>query len=184
MCFHRRVLFRCNHFVWLGISRSCDTEKEFKRGKTDVGCTVMWSHGFDTVRVQLKCPSCTAAEERDGFKLEVLKDRISVLKEYLQRIKGLPEVTEEEWLNPETEPGPTSEDTADDAAAESRSGSSEEPGETADTGNTSIADDEAKDSAPTRQTEVDPRHRPFRLPQRIVERMAQEADERMAAPEV
>ncbi|KAJ4290128.1 putative endonuclease lcl3 [Collariella sp. IMI 366227] len=106
MCYHRRLLFACSHYAWLNLTRPCVVEKSFSRGKTDVGCAVKWSHGFDTIRVQKDCPKCAATREDDSFRLSVIKDQIQALKEQLRLIKcveGLEGQTSEDDQNGEGE---------------------------------------------------------------------------------
>ncbi|KAL2175412.1 uncharacterized protein P884DRAFT_279217 [Thermothelomyces heterothallicus CBS 202.75] len=97
MCFHRRLVFGCAHHAWLGITRPCETEASFDRGETDTGCSVRWSHGYDTIRVRAKCRTCIKAQEGTSFRLGVVKEQLKVLKEHLALIKGEPlEAVQEE----------------------------------------------------------------------------------------
>ncbi len=99
MCFHRRLVFSCNHHVWLGITRPCPVEESFDRGEIDTGCSVRWSHGFDTVRIQSECPKCLERQAGEQFRLGVIKDQIKVLKEHLRMIKGEEAIKDGDWLS-------------------------------------------------------------------------------------
>lgn len=88
MCFHRRLVFGCAHYAWLGITQPCKIEAAFDRGETDTGCDVKWSHGYDTIRVQTKCLACIQAQEGTNFRLGIVKEQLKVLKEHLALIKG------------------------------------------------------------------------------------------------
>ncbi|AEO65462.1 uncharacterized protein THITE_27672, partial [Thermothielavioides terrestris NRRL 8126] len=81
MCFHRRVVFGCGHHAWQGLTRPCEREKAFNRGEVDTGCSVMWSHGFDTTRVQEDCAKCKDTKAGQEFRLGVVKEQIKALKE-------------------------------------------------------------------------------------------------------
>ncbi|KAK4240670.1 hypothetical protein C8A03DRAFT_31160, partial [Achaetomium macrosporum] len=95
MCFHKRLLFGCSHYEWLGLTRPCELEESYNRGEVQVGCSVKWSHGFDTIRIEDKCPECAEKGANDNYRLGVLKEQIKVLKEHLRLIKGVPEIKED-----------------------------------------------------------------------------------------
>lgn len=180
MCFHRRLIFGCNHFVWLGILQPCEIEKAFQHGRLDLSCDIMWSHGYGTIRISEKCPQCTTNLANDRSRFWELKGRIKALKEKLNSIKGTSDVKEGEWLNLETDPGANSDRITEDGTAASCS----PPEETAITRDTSFQDDSADKSESMEDMEdleviyVDPKLRPFKLPECILERMAKGVDER------
>ena len=103
MCFHRRLVFSCNHHAWLGITRPCPVEESFNRGEVDTGCSVRWSHGFDTIRIQSGCPKCLERQAGEQFRLGVVKDQIRVLKEHLGMIKGAEAIKDDDWLSLDSE---------------------------------------------------------------------------------
>ncbi|KAH6854622.1 hypothetical protein B0I37DRAFT_441600 [Chaetomium sp. MPI-CAGE-AT-0009] len=113
MCFHRRLVFDCSHHAWLGITQRCEVEEAFDRGEYNVGCSVRWSHGYGTIRIQLKCPRCTMQQKGDGSRLSLVKDQIKALKEQLKAIKGDTKIKEEEWLNMDFEPKKTKSGTTE-----------------------------------------------------------------------
>jgi len=87
MCFHARLLYSgCNHSVFLEASRLCPTEKAFDRGEVDTGCSQMWSHGFNTVKVDGNCAKCTATACKTNYKLSVIKEQLKFLSGQLQGI--------------------------------------------------------------------------------------------------
>ena len=161
MCFHSRLVFGCNHHAWLGISRSCDLEKSFDRGEVNTGCGVMWSHGFDTVRIEATCPRCAESQASQNFRLGVVKDQIRVLNERIKMIKGFSEITDEERLNLDSEQG------SDDAVTSVS---------TEDTGNTSLEDGYL--SEVLEEVRFDPKHFPLMLSQIVAGRMVGEAEAR------
>ncbi|KXX78287.1 hypothetical protein MMYC01_206497 [Madurella mycetomatis] len=180
MCFHRRLVLGCNHFVWLGILQPCEVEKAFQRGGLDLSCDVMWSHGYGTIRISEKCLRCTTIMTNDKSRFWELKGRIKALKEKLDSIKGALDVKEGEWLNPETDPGTNSDRMTEDGTAASCSS----PEETAVPRDTSFQDGSVENSESMEDMEdlemiyVDRKLRPFKLPVYILERMAKEVDER------
>jgi hypothetical protein len=95
MCFHKRLLFGCSHYEWLGLTRACELEESYNRGEVHVGCSVRWSHGFDTVRIEEKCPKCAEKDASDNHRLAVLKEKIKVLKENLRLVKGVSEIKDD-----------------------------------------------------------------------------------------
>ncbi len=99
MCFHRRLVFSCNHHAWLGITRPCPVEESFNRGEIDMGCSVQWSHGFDTIRIQSGCPKCLERQTGEQFRLGLIKDQIKVLKDHLMTIKGEEAIKDGDWLS-------------------------------------------------------------------------------------
>ncbi|KAK3311140.1 uncharacterized protein B0T15DRAFT_520560 [Chaetomium strumarium] len=103
MCFHKRLLFGCSHYEWLSLTRACELEESYNRGEVQVGCSVRWSHGFDTVRVDEKCPKCAERDASDNYRLGVLKEQIKVLKEHLMLVNGVSE-TKEDYLDVEQDP--------------------------------------------------------------------------------
>ncbi len=123
MCFHRRIVFSCNHHVWLDITRPCPVEESFNRGEADTGCSVRWSHGFDTIRIQSSCVKCLERQAGEQFRLGAVKDQIKVLKEHLRRIKEVEDIKDDDWLSldseqenaksDETSPSGVTEDTDD-----------------------------------------------------------------------
>ncbi|KAK4142609.1 uncharacterized protein C8A04DRAFT_13066 [Dichotomopilus funicola] len=110
MCFHRRLVFTCSHHAWLNLTKACDTEASFERGNTDTGCSIRWSHGYDTIRVQDKCAKCAGTQQGDSYRFGVVKDQIQALKEHLKLIKGDRQIKEEAWLSGEVEPGRSGEE--------------------------------------------------------------------------
>ncbi|GAB1311417.1 putative endonuclease lcl3 [Madurella fahalii] len=179
MCFHRRLIFGCSHFVWLGILEPCENEKAFQRGGLDVSCDVMWSHGYGTIRVPQKCPKCMTVITIDKSRLGEIKSRIKTLKNKLDYIKGIEVAKDGEWLNLKTDSGTNSGSTIEDGTAASCSLLKE----TTDTRDTSIDDgwDKSNSAVHSEATYVDPKLRPFKLLERIAERMAKDTDERKAA---
>ncbi|KAL2159323.1 hypothetical protein VTH06DRAFT_2758 [Thermothelomyces fergusii] len=90
MCFHRRLVFGCAHHAWLGVTRPCKAEMSFDSGESDTGCSVRWSHGYDTIRVQVQCLACVRAREGTNFRFGIVKEQLRVLREHLELIKGGP----------------------------------------------------------------------------------------------
>ncbi|KAK0613034.1 hypothetical protein B0T17DRAFT_462184, partial [Bombardia bombarda] len=81
MCHHKRVVFACGHYKWLEASMKCNIEQDFDRGKTLQGCSVMWSHGRFTLRVNVDCTKCHKKAALLNSKLATVKERINNLKE-------------------------------------------------------------------------------------------------------
>ncbi|KAL2024170.1 hypothetical protein VTK56DRAFT_9326 [Thermocarpiscus australiensis] len=176
MCFHKRLIFGCGHYAWLGISRPCEVEQSFNRGEVDTGCNAMWSHGYDAIRVQKDCPRCAKLKKRQELRLGVVKERLKAIKEQVKQIKGIPEVEDDEKMSPDSEAGSHSDNTAEDDA--SRCASS--PVKTDDTGNTSLEElDHANESMD--EVRFDPKRRPLKLPQMVGEQKAKGAEATKAA---
>ncbi|KAK4170414.1 hypothetical protein QBC43DRAFT_182002, partial [Cladorrhinum sp. PSN259] len=81
MCFHNRVVFRCNHWCFLDLSRPCPAEQSFSRGEVKTGCSHMWSHGFDTIRVGENCTKCDATIRKETYKLGLVKEQLRFLSD-------------------------------------------------------------------------------------------------------
>ncbi|KAK0730814.1 hypothetical protein B0H67DRAFT_445715, partial [Lasiosphaeris hirsuta] len=81
MCHHGRTLFSCGHSEWKGLNNMCHLEEAFERGERDEGCSEMWSHGFNTIRVDVLCEPCTLAKEMIDHRFQAIKQRIKALRE-------------------------------------------------------------------------------------------------------
>lgn len=179
MCFHRRTLFTCNHHAWGALTEPCDVEKAFERGERDKGCDVRWSHGFETVRVQMKCAECAMTQAAQEYRFGVVKEQIKVLNEYLQMIKGIEENEGQEG-NPDGKGEKKEEDAkgeGDDPMSSldafASSSSSSIDGDSEDTGDTSVNEGGCEGCDETmEEVRVDPDHRPLKLPQIVAERKA------------
>lgn len=109
MCFHRRLIFSCNHSAWLGLTRACEAEGE----AGTAGCGVMWSHGYDTVRVGAACAGCAARRAGQDRRLGEVKRQIRALKARLRTIRGVlePEQADDDdgdgdgWLGLDSDSG-------------------------------------------------------------------------------
>lgn len=109
MCFHRRLIFSCNHSAWLGLTRACEGEGE----AGTAGCGVMWSHGYDTVRVGAACAGCAARRAGQDRRLGEVKRQIRALKARLRTIRGVlePELADDDdgdgdgWLGLDSDSG-------------------------------------------------------------------------------
>ncbi|KAK3330810.1 hypothetical protein B0H66DRAFT_528154 [Apodospora peruviana] len=86
MCCHRRIIFACGHYVWGPIVRPCPDEKAFHQGKLDMGCNQMWSDVLTTVHTTPKCKKCAAAEAKTGAQVAVIKEKIRLLHELVDKI--------------------------------------------------------------------------------------------------
>ncbi|KAK4033999.1 hypothetical protein C8A01DRAFT_39517 [Parachaetomium inaequale] len=168
MCFHRRLVFACSHHAWLGLTRPCELEQSFDRGDVDTGCSARWSHGFDTVRMQAKCPRCTKTQEGHRFRFGIVKDQIAVLKEHLRLIKGASEIKEREWLHMDSA-------VQDDAKSDGTEEEGADASSSGETGDTSVEGGvECLDEA-MEEVRVDPKHETLRLPQIVAARTARAA---------
>ncbi|KAK3996524.1 hypothetical protein QBC44DRAFT_232127 [Cladorrhinum sp. PSN332] len=76
MCLHKRVVYSCNHWAFLELSKPCPVEQSFIQGKGKTGCSQMWSHGFDAVRVGESCTKCAAAIRKENYKLGLVKEHL------------------------------------------------------------------------------------------------------------
>lgn len=162
MCFHKRLVFSCNHHAWLNLTRPCALEESFNRGEVDTGCGVKWSHGFDTVSIQASCRECARVQASHKTRLSEAKDRIKALKAKLKTIKEVGEAKDEET--------PTLDQ--DSKQEEAVSQPSTSTGEGEDTEDSSWEDaclDENME-----EVRVDPKHQSFHLPERIARRAAGE----------
>jgi hypothetical protein len=165
MCFHRRLVFACSHYAWLGLTRPCELEQSFDRGDVDTGCSAMWSHGFDTVRVQDNCARCTKAQKSHSYRFGIVKDQIAVLKEHLRMIKGASEIKEREWLHMDAA-------VQDDAESKSDGTEGADASSSGETDDTSVDGEvECLDEA-MEEVRVDPKHFPLKLPQLVAGRVA------------
>jgi hypothetical protein len=168
MCFHRRLVFSCSHHAWLGVTQPCAIEESFNNHVIDTGCSVRWSHGYDTIRTQAKCPKCANTEEGYSFRFGIVKDQIKVLKEHLKLIKGTAKIKDEEWLNKdseEAEPGGPKD--GDTAAASSLPVIPEEPGAKSFDGGCGAGLEEIRQGV-----SADYKHWPLKLPAIVAARMA------------
>lgn len=179
MCFHRRLVYTCSHHVWLQITRPCAAEESFHRGEADTGCCVRWSHGFDTVRVQIPCPACVAQQTVHTSRLGAVKDQIRALKEQLKTMKGPEAVKGDEWLGGEgglegrgvAAAVVVANETGNDEAVLSGSEQTDEP----------LIEEEGCLDATMEEVRVDPKHWPFKLPFVIAERRREQAEVEMGA---
>lgn len=163
MCVHRRLVFDCVHQAWLGISQLCEVQQAYSRDRTNMACSERWTHGFDTVRIQSKCPRCIKRQNGDRSKLNAVKDQIKALKEQLKLIKGDTKIKEEEWLN------------MDSVLEKDRKGTTTEEDDTSSSSLEVTPDSSEDGSRPRREVENNPEHRPFGLSLKIAERTAIEA---------
>ncbi|KAL2165941.1 hypothetical protein VTG60DRAFT_3583 [Thermothelomyces hinnuleus] len=195
MCFHRRLVFGCAHHAWLGITRPCETEASFDRGETDTGCSVRWSHGYDTIRVQAKCRTCIKAQEGTSFRLGIVKEQLKALKEHLALIKGEPLETVQEEEEKEKEKGKGKEKNGLDLDAAPRDDgqSGVTKGKGANASPSSSPSCDSDDIVATllgeewlggqlgrldevmEEVRVDPKHRTLKLPSIVAARMETEA---------
>lgn len=176
MCFHRRLVYTCSHHVWLQITRPCAAEESFDRGEADTGCGVRWSHGFDTVRVQIPCPACVAQHTAHTSRLGAVKDQIKALKEQLKTIKGPEAVKGDAWLGGE-EGGSEGQGVAAAVVAVDETGSDEAVlSGSEQTDETLIEEEEGCLDESMEEVRVDPKHWPFKLPLVIAERRREQAE--------
>lgn len=172
MCFHRRLVFSCSHHAWLSLTKRCETEESFERGDIDTGCSIRWSHGYDTVRVQDKCTKCAGTQQGDSYRFGVVKDQIQALKEHLKLIKGDRQIKEEAWLNGDVSSARPGEQDGDDGGGEKGQDagdslySSSSPGETGRLSGGTMVGEEVGDVMEFRDEKVrpDPKHWPMKLP--------------------
>lgn len=155
MCYHRRLIFGCNHHAWLEITKPCEVEEAFNSGQADTGCDRQWSHPFHVIRIQSKCGQCVKRQKGDNFQLGTVKDRIKAIKERLERIKGKKELPSIDTVLQESESG--AKEGADDTSS-----LLEEMADTSD--------------KEYRAVEEDPKHWPLKLPSIIAERETKEVD--------
>ncbi|KAJ4414442.1 putative endonuclease lcl3 [Neurospora sp. IMI 360204] len=102
MCIHHRLIYRkCGHFTWLGITKKCQSERNFDQGKTDEGCNVMWTHPLSTYRVDRCCESCALKRATTDRAIDEIRGRIQFTRELLAKIQeassGILEGGESEW---------------------------------------------------------------------------------------
>jgi hypothetical protein len=87
MCWHRRVIFSCNHFQWGAEVHSCVVQKLYISGEWTESCETMNSHPLHSLTVQTMCKKC----ERKTAKLEGTMSRTKLLmkdlNESLTRLK-------------------------------------------------------------------------------------------------
>lgn len=182
MCFHARLLYSgCNHSVFLEASRPCQVEKAFDCGEVDTGCSQMWSHGFNTVKVDGNCTKCTATACKMSYKLSVVKEQLKFLSNQLQDISKRTssksssssdgttdgdESSSEDASGPSTEL-PSSPTTTRTAGSEERNAKTGTADTSMELGSTSGSGDEEKaEDGDEKMMEVsyrDPMHRPLRL---------------------
>ncbi|KAK4154648.1 hypothetical protein C8A00DRAFT_14222 [Chaetomidium leptoderma] len=162
MCFHKRLVFACSHHAWLGVTQPCELEEAFNRREVNTGCSVMWSHGYDTIRIQAKCPKCAKTQAGHGFRFGIVKDRIKVLKEHLELIKGLAGKKDKVDSKQEQDQDVQSDDTNEGNATSSL------PGGTKDTGDASFDDG----CETMEEVRVDPKHWPLKLGRLVTGQLA------------
>jgi hypothetical protein len=168
MCFHRRLVFSCSHYAWLGVTQPCAVEESFNNHVIDTGCSVRWSHGHDTIRTQAKCPKCADAEESHNFRFGIVKDQIKVLKEHLKLIKGTTKIKDEEWLNKDSEqPEPDEPKDGDATDTSSLPVTPEESGAVSFDEGCGAGLEETRE-----EVSADYKHRPLKLPAIVAARMA------------
>ncbi|KAK3495634.1 SNase-domain-containing protein [Neurospora crassa] len=94
MCIHHRLIYRkCGHFTWLGITKKCQSERNFDQGKIDEGCNVMWTHPLSTYRVDRCCESCALERARTDRAIDEIRGRIQLTRELLAKIQDLREAS-------------------------------------------------------------------------------------------
>ncbi len=171
MCFHKRLVFACNHHAWLNLKRPCALEESFNRGEVDMGCTVKWSHGFDTISIQACCRKCIRVQASHKNRLSEAKEKIKALKAKLKTIKEVAEAKDEETPDqdltqePGTQPGGTAEG-SEEAVPSTPAGGGE------DTEDSSWEDGSLDETM--EEVRVDPKHHVFHLPLRIAKQAAGE----------
>ncbi|PMD26598.1 hypothetical protein NA56DRAFT_539922, partial [Hyaloscypha hepaticicola] len=79
MCWHRRVIFSCNHFKWGGEVRPCAVQKLYIAGEWSESCETMNSHPLHSLTVQTMCKKC----EQQRAKLEGTISRTRLLMKEL-----------------------------------------------------------------------------------------------------
>ncbi len=133
----------------------CSAEEDFQSGKTSTGCNQMWSHGYDTFRVQHKCHKCVDELAIRQFRFGVVKDQLKVLKEHLELIKGQPATNDDDAKHNKQDAQSEEQDTSLTEATD-------------DGDDTLVYQDSVSESM--EEVRVDPKHRPFRLPQVVIAR--------------
>ncbi|KAL0475427.1 hypothetical protein QR685DRAFT_466291 [Neurospora intermedia] len=94
MCIHHRLIYRkCGHFTWLGITKKCQSERNFDQGKIDEGCNVMWTHPLSTYRVDRCCESCAVERATTDRAIDEIRGRIQLTRKLLAKIQDLREAS-------------------------------------------------------------------------------------------
>lgn len=79
MCWHRRIIFSCNHYKWGTEVGPCTLQKLHSAGEWTEPCDTMNSHPLHSLTVQRMCKKC----ERKKAKLEGTMSRMKLLMEEL-----------------------------------------------------------------------------------------------------
>ena len=174
MCFHKRLIFpTCNHSAFLFLTRPCAVEQAFARGEVDVGCSSVWSHGYDTIRVSgLICPQCAERKAKEDVRVGEVKERLRGLREKL----GLGKVGGSESQGEGEKDGSESAGSGSvppGSGSGSGSVSADEMGERISSEEDGDSDDEFANEV-MEEVRYDPDHRSFKLPVVIAERKAEE----------
>ncbi|KAK3903244.1 hypothetical protein C8A05DRAFT_14784 [Staphylotrichum tortipilum] len=173
MCFHKRLVFACNHHAWLNLTRPCALEQSFNRGEVDTGCDFKWSHGFDTISIQGSCSKCARVQASHKTRLSKAKEKIKALKAKLKTIQDVAETKDEEIPNQDSkqeEAGSQPDGTA--VASEGAGSSFTSAGGGEDTEASSWEEGSLDETM--EEVRVDPKHWPFHLAQRVAKRVAGE----------
>ncbi|KAE9372241.1 hypothetical protein N431DRAFT_456979 [Stipitochalara longipes BDJ] len=79
MCWHRRIIYSCNHYAWGAEITPCALEKLYRAGEWSETCDTMNSHPLHSLTTQKPCKKC----ERRKVKLEGTMSRLRLLMKQL-----------------------------------------------------------------------------------------------------
>ena len=87
MCWNKRFLFSCGHYIWGDEVRACHIEKSFKNATSTAKCDIMFSTPYCSWKINEVCKKCEEKKTRLEEKVSKTRELIKEVSESLQRIR-------------------------------------------------------------------------------------------------